>query len=402
MVGIAGYGFHYLRTLLYEVPPETAQLVGIIDPSAESSGLYHLIRGLGVPVYSHIEEFYQAGNTAELAVIASPLHYHVQQSITALKYGSHVLCEKPIGATIQDSDELIRAWEASDNWVMIGYQWSYSKAIQNLKKDVLAGLYGKPIRLKTLCFWTRDDSYYRRNDWAGKIKDADGRWILDSPANNALAHFLHNMFYVLGKDISSSAVPTEVITECYRINKIENYDTVACRIQTDVEAELLFYGSHVTSTDNGPRFNFQFENAVISFNESGGEIVATDRGGNVKHYGSPEADHQFLKLFEAISNVRIPKHVICGPDAARSQTLCINGIQESVGEIATFSPAMQKRDESTKRWWVEGLDEALLTCYKQEVLPGEMSFAWAKPGILVDLHGYEYFPGGKMPGESDA
>ena len=40
----------------------------------------------------------------------------------------------------------------------------------------------------------------RRNDWAGRKRDRTGAWILDSPANNAMAHDLHNMFYVLGGD----------------------------------------------------------------------------------------------------------------------------------------------------------------------------------------------------------
>jgi len=44
--------------------------------------------------------------------------------------------------------------------------------------------------MKTLCFWQRDENYYRRSGWAGKIKDKKGNWILDSPANNAMAHFL--------------------------------------------------------------------------------------------------------------------------------------------------------------------------------------------------------------------
>jgi predicted dehydrogenase len=397
IVGIGGYGFYYLKTLLHEIPPEKAQLVGVVDPAATDSGLYPVVRGLGVPVFSHLEDFYDRGNTAELAVIASPIHYHVPQSITALKHGSHVLCEKPIGTTVQDADELLQVCNTSDTWVMIGYQWSYSRAIQSLKKDVRAGLFGNPIRLKTLCCWTRDDAYYQRNDWAGKIKDEKGRWILDSPANNALAHFLHNMFYILGEDVHLSAQPTEVITECYRANPIENYDTVACRVHTDAGAELLFYGSHATSSDKDPMFTFEFEDAVISFGDKGDEIIATDRQGRTKHYGSPDDDHQFLKLFEAIHAVRHPQPVICGPEAARSQTLCINGIQESAAEIATFPVTIRKRDETAGRWWVAKLEEALLSCYAKGVLPGDLHFDWARSGEPVDLKNYRYYPGGDLP-----
>ena len=37
--------------------------------------------------------------------------------------------------------------------VAIGYQWSFSDAIQKLKADVIAGIFGKPRRLKTLVLW---------------------------------------------------------------------------------------------------------------------------------------------------------------------------------------------------------------------------------------------------------
>ena len=129
---------------------------------------------------------------------------------------------------------------------MIGYQWSFSKAIQSLKNDIIKGLFGKPIRLKTLALWPRDDEYYGRNNWAGRIKENQGKWVLDSPMNNAVAHYLHNMFYVLGFEVDSSAVPKQVIAECYRANPIENYDTAVCRILTTDDVEILFYASHAS------------------------------------------------------------------------------------------------------------------------------------------------------------
>ena len=54
--------------------------------------------------------------------------------------------------------------------------------------------------------WPRDERYYSRNGWAGVKRTNDGTWILDSPTNNACAHFLHNMFYVLGDRIERCKV----------------------------------------------------------------------------------------------------------------------------------------------------------------------------------------------------
>jgi len=244
LVGISGMGLYYLKTLLEEFPPGVLELRAAIDPFPERSELYPRIKKLGIPVFDSLQKFYESSQAAELVVISSPIHYHVPQSCMALRSGSYVLCEKPLGATVQEAERLIQTRDESRRWVMIGYQWSYSAAIQALKKDIFAGLFGKPVRLKTICLWPREEAYYKRSDWAGRKKDESGNWILDSPANNAMAHFLHNLFYVLGDRVDRSAKPVQVAAELYRAYPIENFDSIACRAHTEEGTELLFYASH--------------------------------------------------------------------------------------------------------------------------------------------------------------
>lgn len=51
-----------------------------------------------------MNDFYLSGGKADLAVIVSPPHYHVPQSILALHHGTNVLCDKPIGALVSDAE----------------------------------------------------------------------------------------------------------------------------------------------------------------------------------------------------------------------------------------------------------------------------------------------------------
>lgn len=394
LVGIGGMGLPYLVTLLEELPPEIAELRAAVDPFPQRSERYLELKNRGIPIYRSLSEFYESSETADLMVICSPIHHHVPQSCQALSFGSHVLCEKPLGATVQEAESLIQAKDASGRWVMIGYQWSFSEAIQALKRDILKGIFGKPVRLKTVCLWPRDEGYYRRNNWAGRKRDEAGRWILDSPANNAMAHFLHNLFYVLGERIDRSAKPLEVTAELYRAYSIENFDSIACRIFTESGAELLFYASHAVPQEVGPIFSFEFEQATVTYGEHSPEIIAGDNRGNEKNYGSPEAGHPFHKLFEAVASVKEPKPVLCGPEAASSQTMCVNGIQESVTDIATFPESMIEQEEKERRCWVKSLAEAFYDCYQKGILPSEGSFAWASRGRTVDLSNYRFFPGG--------
>jgi predicted dehydrogenase len=409
MVGIGGYGHHYLKALWEEVPRNAACLVAAVEPFPENAPLSLEVKRAGIPLFSHLEEMFSAGVEPDLVVIASPIHEHVPQSIAALEHGCHVLCDKPLAASVQDADRLIRSAAAAGRRVLIGYQWSFSAAVQELKEKIRTGQWGRPVRFKSLCLWPRDLAYYRRNDWAGRIRDRSGRWILDSPANNAMAHFLHNLLYLSGDRAHTSAEPVEITAEAYRAFPIENFDSVACRILTRAGTELLFYASHAVPEASGPVFHLEFENAEAECAEAGGEIVCRDGRGLEINLGSPDSDHQFQKLFEAVrlaagaggvGERHVGPGMLCGPEAARAQTVCVNGIQDSVGDITDLSRS-HAHEGPDGRIWIEGLSEAFQDAYRRGVLPSEAGTEWAVKGRTVYLRDYVYFPGGSFPEGSD-
>jgi predicted dehydrogenase len=398
MVAIGGYGYHYLRALLDEVPAEHATLAGVVDPFASQSAAWPRVTQLGVPIVDSVDAFFAAGHQADLTVVSSPIHYHVSQSLTALEGGSHVLCDKPLGATVPDVDRLVRARDRAGRFVMVGYQWSYSDAIQSLKRDLLAGRYGRPLRVATLCAWPRALAYYRRNTWAGRLRDRDtGAWVLDSPANNAMAHFLHNALFLLGTDMARSALPAAVTAELARAYPIDSADTAACRILTDGGCEVLFLASHVTEHAIEPRFRVECEKGVIVYGETGRRIEGTTGDGHLEDYGDPDAAHQFQKLFAAIDRVRrlgdgvvSPPHSgddaassdVCGVEAAAAQTIGVTAMHESAPEVAVF-PALLRRGFPGERVHVTRLGTELLRCYRSAVMPSEVGCPWAAPGRRV-------------------
>ena len=393
LVGITGMGQSYLEILLAGFPPEEIVLDAVVEPYPERSAYLSELQDRKIPVLPTLAAAYENRAPADLVVICSPIQHHVSQSCLALEQGSHVLCEKPVGATVQDARHLIEVEERTGLWVMMGYQWSYSRAIQSLKRDVMDGKFGQPLRLKTLCLWPRDEAYYKRNDWAGRLKDDQGQWVLDSPANNAMAHFLHNLFYILGKKIDGCAMPTGVTAELYRAYPIENYDTCACRAYTDERVEILFYASHATYRDLGPVFSLEFEKASVTFNEAAGGIIAKDRLGNTENYSSPEAEHPLLKLFHAVKAVRESQSILCGPEASAAQTLCMNGMQESVSAISDFPDSQVISGNEHNRIWVPGLCEEMEDCYRRGLLPSEAGLSWAACGEYIDLKNYGHYPG---------
>jgi len=91
---------------------------------------------------------------------------------------------------------------------------------------------------------------------------------------------------------------------------------------------------------------------------------------------------------------------LCGPEAARAQTVCVNGIQDSVGDITDLSRS-HAHEGPDGRIWIEGLSEAFQDAYRCGILPSEAGTEWAAKGRTVDLRDYVYFPGGSFPEGSD-
>lgn len=393
VVGIGGMGSVYLEELLRNKTRGDFRLVAAVDPRPENCLYLDELRGLGIPIYPYLEDFYRIQN-AELAILASPIHLHSVQTCQALSHGSHVLCEKPVAATIQEAIAMLKAEKKAKKRVAVGYQWSFSDTIQRLKKDIQQGLFGRPRRLKCLYLWPRDLAYYRRNDWAGKKKDAAGQWILDSPANNAMAHDLHNMLYVLGSTRETSARPASVEAELYRAYPIENFDTAALRILTDEGTEILFYVSHATAVDTGPVFDYEFEFGHIEARGRDTAIKAVLADGEVISYGSPDSQ-PLKKMWDAMDMVRKKDQPACGIEAAMSQTLCLNGAQDSMPEIVNFPPSLCRYQEGLGQMaiTVDGLEEALVEAYETNLLPSELDISWSKKGRVIDLTDYHHFPG---------
>jgi predicted dehydrogenase len=362
LVGIGGYGHYYLDYLLGEENTQF-ELVGAVDPLPERSGKVEALSEHGVPVFASLDACL-AGAASELVIVASPIQFHAEHMCTALAHGCHVLCEKPLCGSRGDIARMRSAEQESGRHVAIGYQWSFSDAIQALKADLLEGVLGAPRRFRTMTLWPRSHAYYARNSWAGKVQDAEGRWVLDSPVNNATAHYLHNMLYLLGPDVERSATPAQVNARLYRANEIENFDTAVMRVETTDGVEVLFYSTHASRTQRGPEFILECEHATVTLTWHE-DIIATFAAGAAKSYGNP--DHgRYRKLMCTAEAIAAGRPSICGIAAAANHTECVVRLHDDC-EIEPFDARRIHVDErdGTQWTWVEGLDEEMVAAYEE-------------------------------------
>ncbi len=368
-VGVGGYAEIYLREFFADKNP-IFEIAGAVDPYATGSKFYNELIARNIPLYNDMEDFYKENN-ADLAIISTPIHFHTRQTLTALKHGSNVLCEKPLSGISADAEVIENAAKEAGKFVMIGYQWSYAKPILDLKADILSGALGAPVFLKTLILWPRKKEYFTRGSgWAGKLRAKDGTIINDSIAANACAHYIHNILFVCGED-RLAAEAKNIEADLIRVNDIENFDNATISFSLESGAKCLFVAAHSSNINFNPVFEYRFEKATVKYTEDTKDIIAYFNDGTEKHYGNPFGASSANKGYVAMRGCRDKSFLpVCSPRTAAAHTRLIEEVQKK--EIKNANPELLR--ENGTLLYLEGLTEAMKKCYAEEIMLRDTEF----------------------------
>ena len=380
LVGALGYGAYYRQLLTTYVPQERFHLVGIVDPLVTSIGDQWQFP-YEVPLYPSLADFYE-GNQADLAIISSPILSHYEQCLTAFAHGSHVLCEKPLVPTVEEALKLQEAASSHYRLLGVGFQWSFCTPILSLKRDILQGVFGKPLSLTTMISWKRSDRYYKNSSWKGRIHAPNGALIRDSVATNATAHYLHNLFFLMGDRIDTASVPVKVEASVYRAKDIESFDTCFMHGTFQNQAEFCYVATHAGDREVAPRFRYVFEHATVEMTDDGvtaPHIIAAFQDGRTVDYGNPQSNEssaeKVLAMFDAIEKgTPIP----CGVRTILPSLAVTTGLFTKM-PIYNFPRELCYRETEPAGTYVHDLTDDCLTCAKQGKLPFELKLPWAQP-----------------------
>ena len=371
IVGIGGFAEITLDDIFASIDKgrDDFEIVASVDPYPHSSKHFERLQKMGVPHFETVKDMYCAHIHPNLCLISTPIQFHTDQICHCHSHLSSVLCEKPMTGDIDDMWMLEHSDLDCDGFIAIGYQWSYSRAIQALKKDIMDGVYGKPAFMKTMVLWPRDKQYFKRSTgWAGKEYASNGKKILDSVANNATAHYIHNILYVLGNAVDDSAHVCEVKADLVRTNDIETFDTCAASFTLDCGAKGLYIASHSTKNCVNPQFEYRFEKGTVTFSEEQGVIIGKTADGRTIDYGNP-FDDRSKKFFDCIDYIKEGKtEVLCGVRAAKAQVEFIAKLH-SDNKIYAANPSAVTEENGAL--YICGLDELLEKCYESEKIPSE-------------------------------
>ena len=379
LVGVGGYGAVSAGSIFNDGEKHGCVPCGIVEPFLENSSLKDVIAEKKIPVYDTLEAFYKE-NTADLAIISTPIHLHADGCCYCMEHGSDVICEKPTAPTLQEAERMKECAKKTGKNLSIGFQLSHAPSILNMKQDIIDGVFGKCLGMTAMICWPRNSVYFAR-PWAAKAT-INGQVLLDSIAMNACAHYLHNMFFMLGGKIDECAKPKTLGASVYRANDIETYDTAFIEVVTTDDVPLRFMATHACGTNIQPKIRCEFENGTIFIEECGEDnaITAVMKDGTQKNYGGTSI-YRSHKLWVAADIVRGIEKPVCTVDTAMSHLKCINAISEF------YKPEVFETYEIVNDCKaVPGIEDMITQAFEK----GEM-LALYKPEMLVDMTNYTKF-----------
>lgn len=171
-----------------------AELVAISDIlPAEKLGL----ENYPVPYFNSAEALFNSGLEFDVVNVCSPNGLHASHSILALENKKHIVCEKPMGLSKAECEQVIYTALRVSRQVFCVMQNRYSPPSVWIKDVIEKQLLGDIFMVQLNCYWNRDERYYKKDTWKGSA-DLDGGTLFTQ-----FSHFIDIMFWLFGdiKDI---------------------------------------------------------------------------------------------------------------------------------------------------------------------------------------------------------
>ena len=225
---------------------KSAKLIAVCDIDTNKSEAFG--KKYSVPFFADYNEMLtKVGNKIDVINILTPSGYHAKHTIELVKYGKHIVVEKPMALTLDDADGMIKACDAAGVKLFVVKQNRYNLPVKKLREAIDEGRFGKLVLGTVRVRWSRDQRYYDQDAWRGT-------WKLDGGVlANQASHHIDLLEWMLGEVDSVSAksatqlVDIETEDTAIAILKFRNgalgiiEATTACRPR-DLEGSISILG----------------------------------------------------------------------------------------------------------------------------------------------------------------
>jgi predicted dehydrogenase len=136
-----GHANSYLSGLL-AIPD--VEVIGIADPVA--SRVDGLTKRHNIPYFADYRELLKTDAAA--VIICSENVHHAEHTIAAADAGKHVMCEKPLGVSVEEMQRMIDACKRNGVQLMTAFPCRYLPSVRQAKQAVERGDIGDIVAVK--------------------------------------------------------------------------------------------------------------------------------------------------------------------------------------------------------------------------------------------------------------
>ena len=252
-----------------------------------------------VPFFDSIDALLESDLDFDVVNICTPNGLHAAQSIKALDNRRHVVCEKPMGLSKDNCEQVIFKALQMSRHVFCVMQNRYSPPSAWLKEVIDRGLLGKIHMVQVNCYWNRDDRYYKKSGWKGTA-DLDGGTLFTQ-----FSHFIDIMYWLFG-DIKNITGRFEDFnhaqTTDFEDSGLVNFDFInggmgCLNYSTAVWGANLESSMTIIGETGSIKVGGQYMNEVEHCNIEGYEMPELDEASPANDYGpykGSAANHHFI------------------------------------------------------------------------------------------------------------
>ena len=174
------------------------ELVAVCDVIPEHMELllekYDLNKTTSIKRYTDYKKMIEE-NELELVGIATESGIHAEIALYCIEHNINVIIEKPMAMSIEDADKIIQLSEAKGVKVSACHQNRFNIAVQEMRKALEAGRFGKLSHGSIHVRWNRNKDYYTQAPWRGT-------WAQDGGAlMNQCIHGIDLLRWMMGDEI---------------------------------------------------------------------------------------------------------------------------------------------------------------------------------------------------------
>jgi len=230
-----------------------------------------------------------AENDITLASIATESGIHAEIALYCIDCGVNVIIEKPMAMSINDAEEIIRRSEAKGVKVAACHQNRFNVAIQELRRAVEAGRFGRLSHGSIHVRWNRNEGYYTQAPWRGTWAQ-DGGCLM-----NQCIHGIDLLRWMMGDEVE----------EVYGVTKQQFHDYLQCE---DIGMAVVKFKNGAVGTIEGTTnvYPRNLEETLYLFGETGTVKLGGTSTNNIDVWNFADesaADEKNKGLKEATANV---------------------------------------------------------------------------------------------------